>query len=135
MEMYEIRRKNLNLLIAQYDGPTALARKLHHKGTSYISQLSKGRRPVTEKTAREIEKQLRLPKGWFDGPGDKAAAVAPIAVDMDLFTESVKAVTAELERQKRKLPAAKFAEVVAFVYQEKNKGTDVNVAALLKLAG
>lgn len=44
MDIYEIRRKNLHHLIAKYEGAATLARRLGHKGNSYLSQLSTGHR-------------------------------------------------------------------------------------------
>lgn len=133
MDTYEIRRKNLHQLIAKYEGPANLSRRLRHKGTSYLSQLSVGRRPITEKTAREIEKELRLPHGWFDLPGD-GREIAAIALP-PLDAEKLKAAIARvlMDPTGRSLAPDGVAEVVAYVYQEMLREHDVDVAGLLKL--
>jgi len=132
MDIYETRRKNLHRLIEQYGGPTALSKKLAHGGTSYMSQLSTGRRTIGEKVARQIERQLRLPALWLDGREGSAPPV-PMAIDVDALAAAIERVTKQLEKDNRKLSPAKHAQVVAYVYQEAAKGQTVDVAAVLKL--
>lgn len=131
--VHEIRRKNLNLLADQHDGPTALARKLEHPGTSYMSQLTTGRKTISERTARTIEKQLRLPHMWFDGPAPRGVS-GPVAVDMAALGRAIETVVAELYRVGKKIPAAKFADAVLLVYVEESKGSKADVAAVIRLA-
>lgn len=137
MDMYEIRRKKLHELIAQYEGPARLARRLRHKGTSYLSQLSTGHRPVTEKTAREIEKEPRLPHLWFDGGGAPPPAVpqAPQAgtIDAERLSHAVRSIQQAVLADKLMLAPAAFADAVVFVYQESLRGHAVDVGALLRL--
>lgn len=61
-----IRKANLRLLLQQWEGPSTLAKKLGYAGPSYLSQIVGGHRPITEKTARDIEAKLDLPAGWMD---------------------------------------------------------------------
>ena len=53
------RQHHPGTIPALRDYPTALARKLAHRGTSYMSQLSTGRRDIGEKVARQIENRPR----------------------------------------------------------------------------
>jgi DNA-binding transcriptional regulator YdaS (Cro superfamily) len=59
-DMQEVRRASLKVLIAQWGGPTSLAKKLGLSGPSYLSQLLSGLRPITEKCARKTEDALEL---------------------------------------------------------------------------
>jgi transcriptional regulator with XRE-family HTH domain len=131
MDTYDVRRKNLKLLIEQYEGPAALARKLGVT-TSYISQLVKARRPISERTARDIEMTLRLTHGWFDGPAARGIK-GPVAIDLSALSKSLERVLGEMDRTGRKMPPVKLADVVIFVYQETAKGATVDVPALLRL--
>jgi hypothetical protein len=61
MDVYRTRRTNLRALAAQWGGPTSLAKKLGHSNGSYLAQLigPNPSREVSEKTAREIERNMR----------------------------------------------------------------------------
>lgn len=137
MDIYEIRRKNLHQLIQKYEGAARLARRLGHKGNSYLSQLSTGHRPVTERTARDIEKQLNLPNLWFDATaGGNAKALEPVPqppVEMDKFIDAITAVLAQLEKDGRMIPAKDAAEAIVFIYQESLKNNKVDPARVIRL--
>src|SRR5947209_2514390 len=61
-----LRRRNLLLLKEQTrDEWQTLAKRLGST-KSWLSQLSTGHRPFSEKTARGFEKKLNLSSGWFD---------------------------------------------------------------------
>lgn len=68
--VYDVRLKNLRLLIKQWESATSLARKLGHANASFLVQLAgpNPRRTISEKVARDIEAKLRLPAGWMDQP-------------------------------------------------------------------
>lgn len=68
--MDEIRRKNLERLIEQYEVQDALADAVGVT-PGYISQLRNGTRPLNEKTTEKYEKKLGLPPKWFDVDHDK----------------------------------------------------------------
>lgn len=134
--IYETRRSNLHKLIERYDGPTNLARRLRHNGTSYISQLSKGRRPITEQTAREIEKELNLPHRWFDGGGENPQAASPAAaIDMEKFRDTLARVEAALEAEGRRMSPERRADLIAYVYKQAVRGAAVDVRELIRFAG
>ena len=62
------RRANLRMIIAHFGGPALLSRRLGYRNASYIVQMSgpTPARDVSAKTARMIEKELKLPIGWMD---------------------------------------------------------------------
>lgn len=128
------RRANLRLLIAQWDGPTPLAKKLGLSGPSYLSQLVSGHRPITEKTARQFEESLDLPLGWLDD--ERHASGKPVKVDDDLVTRVVMLVGAALEESKTAVKPAKFADLVAMAYEEAVRAGELSeqyVKRLIKL--
>ncbi|MBN3809432.1 hypothetical protein [Paraburkholderia sp. Ac-20347] len=47
-------------------GPSKAARLFGYSAPSFLSQMLKGDRPVTEKTARRMERMIGLPIGWLD---------------------------------------------------------------------
>lgn len=116
-EITEVRRASLRVLIAQWGGPTSLAKKLKLSGPSYLSQLVSGERPITEKTARKIEGGLDLSDGWMDEDHEENKA-KPAPIDTQLVTKVVKLVGAALEEAKMQVPPSKFADLVAMVYEE-----------------
>lgn len=116
LDTMDVRRANLRLLIAQWGGPSTLAKKLRLSGPSYLSQLVGGHRPVTEKTARQFESALDLPLGWLDD--ERHSNGKPARVDDDLVTRVVMLVGAALEDAKLTVKPAKFADLVAMAYEE-----------------
>lgn len=68
-----LRRRNLVLLKEQTrDEWQTLAKRL--KVTkAYISQISTGHRPFTEKTAKSFEARLNLATGWFDAEHERSS--------------------------------------------------------------
>lgn len=112
----DTRRQNLRLLAAQWGGPTGLAKKLGLSGPSYLSQLTRGTRPITEKTVRKLEKQLGLPAGWLDGVHEQKEQ--PAAIDEQLMRRVVLMVGAVLEGLGVNPGAAKFADLVELVYED-----------------
>lgn len=71
MDISEIRRQNLLLLIDKFKTQAEFADKID-KPASYISQLKKGKNKKGKETnmgsefARDIEKKLGLEYGWLD---------------------------------------------------------------------
>ena len=116
-ETQEVRRANLKVLIAQWGGPTSLAKKLGLSGPSYLSQLLSGLRPITEKCARKYESALDLPPAWMDEEHDESKA-KPAAVDSRLVTTVIKMVGAALEEAKAQVAPTKFSDLVAMAYEE-----------------
>jgi hypothetical protein len=112
----DVRRAKLRSLIAQWGGPSPLAKKLKLSGPSYLSQLLSGHRPITEKTARQFENELGLPPGWMDD--ERHTNGKPATVDDDLVTRVVLLVGAALEEAKLTVKPAKFADLVAMAYDE-----------------
>lgn len=75
-----IRRDRLKRLIAErFDGDVSrLSARIGHKGTNRIRSISAGIASLTERTARSIEREVSLPRGWLDGvEGMKAAKKVP----------------------------------------------------------
>lgn len=126
----ETRRENLRLLLAQWGGPTTLAKKLQHSGPSYLVQLQSGNRPITEKTARGFEAALDLPARWMDTQhhaGENA----------DLLAAALAAVEAEILRTKT-TPAhpRQLADIYLLVYEQAKQSGMVSldyVARLVRL--
>lgn len=128
----ETRRQNLRLLTAQWGGPTGLAKKLGLSGPSYLSQLTRGTRPITEKTVRKIEQQLDLPHGWLDGTHDAKEEAAPI--DEHLMRRIVLAVGAVLEELDINPGASKFADLVELVYEDVARKKGIDEAFIQRIA-
>jgi len=114
-DLSAVRRENLKRLVEARGGPSSLAKLLGHAGPSFLSQLTTGRRIVSEKIARGIEDILGLPLGTLDvRPGER---VPFEGTDHALIASCVRAVGAELERAKIQASSQKFAELVALVYE------------------
>lgn len=48
-------------------GSNALGRRLGYQTGSYISQLAKGHKPISDALCRKIERAVGQPRGWMDG--------------------------------------------------------------------
>jgi hypothetical protein len=127
----ELRKANLAMLVKQWGGLTNLAKKLKHSGPSYLSQLLSASRPITEKTARSIERLLDLPVGWLDQ--DHNSGKPPPPVDQSLVTQVVLAVGAVLEDEKLQLSPGKFADLVTHVYEQAVKNGVVEETLIYKI--
>lgn len=127
MDKGDTRRKNLRALLAQWGGPESLAKKLGWRaGESYISQLLSGKRPITEKTARKIEKAVGLREGALDRNGEPGE----VAMDVDtaLLSKAIVAVDDALKIEKVRLTTEQRSRVVVKVYRESLGSKDVSEA-------
>lgn len=67
MNIDEIRKKNLSILVKETGGVTAFSKKLK-KSQSQVSQLlmEKSARKIGDKLSMMIEKEFKKPRGWLD---------------------------------------------------------------------
>lgn len=79
MDVKEIRAARLRLLMQTHGNTQVLLGKAIKKAPAQISQWFNGTRKITEETAREIERNIRLPIGWLDQAVDIAVGSAPTA--------------------------------------------------------
>jgi hypothetical protein len=62
-----IRSTNLDLIRWLKGGQKPTAEKLAHLlNANYVSKMATGDMPISDETAREIERSFSLPKGWLD---------------------------------------------------------------------
>lgn len=115
-DIQDVRRGNLKVLIAQWGGPTNLAKKLGLAGPSYLSQLLSGLRPITEKFASKTEVALELPTGWISAEQKEKAM--PAAVDHSLVAKVAELIGAILEEEKLQVAPTKFSDLVVMVYED-----------------
>lgn len=128
--IYEIRRDNLRAYIRDNGGPTSVAKALGLSSASYLSQLT-GRnksRDLSEKRAREYERLLHLPDGWFDVERDAMGrplgqkhtsepAVSAPRPQAGRMAVCASAVFAAVHESKADLPPSKFEEMVRLVFE------------------
>ena len=112
--VYEQRRANLRNLVAQWGGPTSMAKKLRHSNGSYLAQLigPNPSREISEKVAREVEDILNLPAGWLDQPQPGAQQV-----DDQTVSDCVRAVSAALGDLGAVATPQRMADLVALAYE------------------
>jgi hypothetical protein len=113
--VYDQRRENLRNLLAQWGGPTSMARKLGHANGSYVAQLAgpNPSRDISEKVARDMEAKLQLPIGWLDQehPGNTRQ------VDDQTLAACVRAVAAEIRDAGLKSDPDAYANLVGLAYE------------------
>lgn len=69
MDVIEIRRRNIAMLVAKAGGPTLFGKKIERDQAQVSQWLSEGNPKAVGRTlARHIEKRLRKPHGWLDLP-------------------------------------------------------------------
>lgn len=142
MTVNETRRKNLRAIIEKQGGVSKLARLMGYSNPSFLSQMAgpKPTREITEKSARKLETAMGLPPGALDRdetvyPSGDAPAAAPIEAGATpapaapraapaingsaaLVAEVVRLVGGACEAERVTPSMAKFADVVALVYQD-----------------
>ncbi len=131
MDIYKQRRDNLRALAREWGGPTSLAKKLGHSNGSALSQVigPQPRRLIGERQARDIERRLALPLGWLD---DTHTGRSDPVRD-ELLAQAVAAVATCAQDLHLTVSPAKFAEVVALVY-ETGTVSEPHIQRLLRLA-
>jgi hypothetical protein len=112
----DTRRENLRHLADQWGGPTGIAKQIGWAGPSYVSQLTNGHRPITEKTARLVEEKLRLDQGWLDQEHELPRGVAN--VDESMVMQVMKAVGAALQEAGVSIGPRKMAQLVEVLYED-----------------
>jgi transcriptional regulator with XRE-family HTH domain len=114
LDIARMRREALRRLIDKHGGYEGLARLLE-VSRSYVKQLEKGVRPITEKTARKIEEKLQLERWAMDQPPGERVPFT--STDRALLAETMRAVSDALEREGMKVEPKKLANLVAEVYE------------------
>lgn len=100
------RQANLALLFEREGGKANLAAKLGF-APSYMSHWVNGRRPFTEKAARDVETKLGLEFGWMDNENSSTKELT-----IDAVTYAYEA----LEESGARLAATKKVEFVGLAY-------------------
>ena len=113
MKLHDQRSTNLKALIAKH-GASKLAAKLGHSGPSYLSQLTSGNRPITEKAARKIEEGLNLEPGWMDVSHNAHEG----ALDSDLIRKVMEQVTAGANAVGGSVTNGQIAGLVTLLYED-----------------
>ena len=116
----EVRRENLRVLFAKYEGASALSRKLGYATPSFMVQIAgpNPTRVLTSKNARKYETALGLPHGWMDQPHpgelDNAPPGAPAGVDTAVIADVIRLVGRVLQEEQVGLSPDRFADVAPF---------------------
>jgi hypothetical protein len=113
--VYGTRRENLRALMAQWGGPTSLAKKLGHSNGSYLAQLigPHPSREISEKVAREIESKLAMASGWLDQEHNGK----PGRVDDETLGLCVRAVAAAIRDAGLKPDPETYGNLVGLAYE------------------
>lgn len=88
MELMTLRLTNLRRVLLSYESQQALAAAAG-LSVQYLNQLLMGHRNMGEKTARKLEKVLKLESGWFDRERD-APPRDPVTGEAGLSRRAVK---------------------------------------------
>lgn len=131
--VYVTRRENLRSLMAQWGGPTSMAKKLGHTNGSYIAQLAgpNPSREVSEKVARDMEAKLGLPIGWLD----QEHTGSNRQVDDEALSACVRAVAAAIRDAGLKPDPDAYANLVGLVYEHTKLTGRVDEPFIQKLIG
>lgn len=126
----DLRRENLHRLVETH-GATDVAKRMGWSGPSYIGQMLNSKRPITEKTARKIEEKFNMAQYAMDARPGEAPPYA--GMDHGLVGASIRALSDALEETKTQIPSAKFAELVALVYEQAAKSGKVDPQQVRRL--
>lgn len=134
MHTNEIRRKQLQKLIAQQGSSRKLSQLLGYSNASFLTQMAgpSPTRDVTEKTARKIEQTLGLPEKWLDSSEDASDQSSRLAFNV------TEALALALEKQGTDVPFLTFVRAVKFVSTNAKAGSEndfIDELAVLMAAG
>jgi hypothetical protein len=131
--VYDTRRENVRALMAQWGGPTSLAKKLGHSNGSYVAQLvgPNPSREISEKVARDMEGKLGLPIGWLDQEHPNAGR----QVDDETLSACVRAVACSIRDARLSPDPDAYASLVNLVYEHAKLTGRVDEPFIQKLIG
>lgn len=130
MELHEIRRENLALLIKRFGSQAKLAELIGIE-PPFISQINTGIRNMGERFARDIEQKLNLPHGAMDQPGLEQGSARDLATLQAIISEVFDAwVAAEGDKSGRAF--ARFCVSFYRVYLETGEVPDLAQALRLR---
>lgn len=119
-DMMERRRRNLALLKEQTrDEWQTLAKRLATT-KSWLSQLSTGHRPFTERTARGFEKKLSLSPGFFDTEQISNSRPTSQNADKGLLPRVIAGIDSALKATGKAeiADSSQYGRLVEFVYED-----------------
>lgn len=121
----DVRLKNLRKLIEKHGGPTSFASHLGYGSASYFVQIGgpNPSRPISEKTARRIERSLGLKSGWMDEP---EADEKLQTIDSERLANSIELVINRCEEEKLPTSPKRIAKLTSIAYESNNPLTSVN---------
>jgi hypothetical protein len=122
-DVYEFRRRNLTELLKETGAKTALAVKLDMTQPQISHWLRDPKaptsRPIKEDSARQIERAIGLSPGDLDRDPDAPARPprSATSVNIELLTETTRAVLTEVGAAKGKQMIDKVSDIVSLAYE------------------
>jgi len=123
VDIQQTRRAQLREVIEKQGGAASVAKRLGWT-VSYIGQLTKGVRPITEKTARRVEEKLLLKRHALDGETVNGAAFE--GVDHALLGKAIVAVAEGIETTHAQLTPQQQADLISAVYEHAVTSKEIN---------
>ena len=116
MDVYEVRRMQLERLVERFGGRPELAQALNLASVSRLSQVLSATKQyrISDKLATDWAYKLGLDPNYFDG----GASATGTSIDVDLLEGVMRAVNASLVEHQMVLPPAALARLVSLVYVE-----------------
>jgi hypothetical protein len=133
-DVRDIRRHNLRVLCEQWS-VNGVAKKCKWEYPSYVSAMISPlkSRPITETTARRIEKYLELPAMWMDTEHDLPAT--PAQVDVKMVMSIMELVRKECEAIGVTPSVSTQQRLVELIYDEAQKAGRLDEAFVNRVVG
>jgi hypothetical protein len=132
MEVSEIRRRNLRMLVDKAKGPTLFSARID-RTPNLVSQWLTSK-PIGNRVARHIDKALGKEPGWLDAPrwaheiAEEQAVYSTL--DRDVMRRAIIAVDREFARAGARADSPESrAEIVLALYDLLQSGAAEDVAA------
>jgi transcriptional regulator with XRE-family HTH domain len=108
-KLVELRKRNLIQLSKDFVSASNLARVIGLKGPSYLSQIMRGHREMSDRTALLIENKLNLQPGWMSSDHRGGSIVDYETRTLDTVLEGV---LRAVEDSGKDIPNSKFVEII-----------------------
>lgn len=129
MDVSTIRKRNIELLVEQFGGPTEFGRMIE-RDQAQVSQWTSDTKPkpIGGRLARHIESKLGKPNGWMDAPQWDAAPLSQshaVRLDVEMISDVARVLQEQFKELGLVYNLAEDPELFAWMYERRAAMVDI----------